>query len=118
MEKRADEYLDYLCWSWANQGETSFPPDEQASKSISSLYGDDELTEAERERALSRERAYFTYTYYESVTRFLHMKKSGFDPIQRAEREVERTREEHDEDFPAIDWEWLTEQRDEFSKPD
>lgn len=107
-KKTADELLDFLCWLWATDGERFYPPDGTAESCIEHFE-----KEAERnpdievtERSRGEEHGYHAAMYWTAVERFSYLNRMGFEPKKRAEREIERSREDGLE-LEDIDWGWI-----------
>jgi hypothetical protein len=104
-----EQLLDFLCWDFAMTAERFWPPDETAHGCIDALpdstYEEDSLEEAE---ALGWERGQHTRSLNEATEFFYQLEQRGFDPRSRAQREIERSREDG-VDLPDIDWTWYEE---------
>lgn len=112
----ADEFLDWLCWMFATEGERFYPPKETAWECVEALMGTFEDTyEDDTELMLKvlesyhweegqHGRAWMTATmFFDDAYRW------GFDPVMRTERHIEEAREDGLDDLPDVDWEWLRE---------
>lgn len=97
------EMLDWLCWRFAVDAERFFPPDETAQECVEQFdYEDGSLEKAE---AVGWEKGQHSRAWTEAVEFFHDLEMRGHDPKERAEREIERSRED-DLDLPEIDWSW------------
>lgn len=101
----AEEFLDWLCWSRAMDGERFYPPDETAAECIEHFEeSDSEIVEV-TERSRGREYGSHARAYMDAVDFFEDAENWGFDPKARAERYIEEAREDGS-DLPEIDWAW------------
>lgn len=98
-----DELLDWACWYFATQAENFYPPRETAQRCIDSFEDSDRLDVDERTRGIEfgqHQRAVDeVVSFYETLERY------GYNPRQRAEREIERCRNKG-WDIPSVDWTW------------
>jgi len=105
------ETLEWLCWKFAKDGERFYPPDETAEEcmgAVEELY--EERTEMSYREGFGVEKGQHSRAYTTAVEFFVDMKRKAYDPVEMAENEVERSRE-NGLDLPGIDWEWLEESR-------
>jgi len=100
-----DEFLNWLCWMWAQDGERFYPPEQTAKECIDDVrenyeaaYDDLEL-KIQLLGAFEWEKGQHARAYTEAVSKFRDASHWGFDPIERA--------------VDPIDWSWLGD-RDEF----
>lgn len=114
-----DEYLDRLCWLVGSRCDRFYPPDETAQECIESF----EETAAENEDVsppdeadIGNEYGYHTASFIHGAELFQDMYTYGFDPKERAQRDIERAVEEHDLDGDAlaIDWTWWDDYRRDY----
>lgn len=106
----ADEFLDWLCWMWATDGERFYPPERTAEKcveSVSEEYGEES---AEYHEALQWETGQHARAYSTATMRFKDMNSWGFDPVERAAREHRDLMERSDGKVDPIDWSWWTDE--------
>lgn len=103
-----DEFVSWLCWMWAQDGERFYPPDETAMECLEAL-SDDDTNAIEHDVMYEREYAEHCRAYTEAVSKFRDASMWGFDPIERAAREHRDllNRAEHAEEIGPIDWTWL-----------
>lgn len=99
-----DEFLDWYCWCVATTGERFYPPSETADECIEWCRDEDDAEVTEYSEGV--EHGQHGRAYGDAVEFFTDMKYRGFDPVMRAEREIERARND-DLDLPDMDWEWL-----------
>lgn len=102
-------YLDFLCWSLAMDAADFYPPKETAAECMGAL-PDDRYTAGtvEEAEAFGWEYGQHSRVVAEAANRFKEMEERGLDPRGRAEREVERSREEG-LDVADLDWAWYEE---------
>lgn len=98
-DQNVEELVNWLCWSWATDGERFYPPDETARECV------DEVEKTGDNTARAWEEGYHSRAYTEAVERFEDLKARGFDPVERTERHLEEARN-RGLDLPDIDWEW------------
>lgn len=97
-EISTDEFLDWYCWSVASTAERFYPPDETAEECCEARDITDQFERGMEYGQHCRELTMATMF-------FSDMENHGFDPKARAQRSIERSREEG-LDIPDIDWTW------------
>lgn len=96
--RTADEMLDWLCWVLATEGERFYPPDETAEECIDTQGLEDDFQKG-------AEYGQHVRAFSTAQERFRDLERHGFNPRERAEREIERAREDGLE-LEDIDWGW------------
>jgi len=115
----ADEFLSWLCWTWATDGQRFYPPEETADECVEAVREnyeknyEGEKLETELLKATSWEKGQHSRAYTEAVSKFRDAANWGFDPIERAAREQHDLRQRSEDYDEEIDWSWLGD-RDEF----
>jgi len=99
-DQNPGELLDWLCWSWATDGERFYPPDETAKECAEAV------EKSGDKQALAWEEGYHSRAYTEAVERFDDLETRGFDPVERTERHIDDARS-RGLDLSEIDWTWL-----------
>lgn len=104
-----DELLDWLCWVWAVEGQSAYPPEEQVAEHVAaheneSLPGTTVVDEFLRGELTGR----ISLMWTQAVMRYEMLENRGFDPKACAERHVERRRTEG-HGPSGIDWAWYDE---------
>lgn len=108
----AEEFLDWLCWMWAQDGERFYPPDETAAECVGAVYENyaDEYDGArlryEIVKAYQWEKGQHSRAYMEAYDKFQDLENWGFDPVERAAREHRDLMERADGEVPPLDWSW------------
>lgn len=109
-----DEFLDWLCWSTALDGERFFPPRETAGEcmdGVGHVYEDND--DMVWEEGLAWEVGQHARAWSDAVELFVSMQRRGFDPVERAERYITRAHRDG-QDLSDIGWSWLEASRYEF----
>lgn len=98
----ADEMLDWLCWRFATQGERFYPVEETAQECMGSL----DMKDENDPEALGWERGTHHRAYLNAVMFFHDLERHGYEPIERAKREVRRARQEglDNLEMPSFAW--------------
>jgi len=119
MTEESNEFLNWLCWVWAQDGERFYPPDETAEACVANVrenyaekYSNIRL-DMELERAYQWEVGQHSRAYEEAVMKFKHAHNRDIDPVERAAREHRELMEDN-ESLEPIDWTWLTERRSKW----
>lgn len=77
-----DDLLNWLCWSWATDGERFYPPDETVHECVKNI------EKADDETAQAWEEGYHARAYADAVERFEDLEARGFDPVERTKKHV------------------------------
>lgn len=118
-DNTADEFLNWLCWMWAQDGERFYPPKETAAECIENVkenyedHYDDLKLDLKLVEAYQWEVGQHSRAYTEAVSKFRDAHDWGFSPMERAAREHRDLMERADGEVDPIDWSWLGD-RDEF----
>lgn len=112
-DNTADEFLNWLCWMWAQDGERFYPPKRTAEQCVENIFDEVEPDSAEYKEALSWEVGQHSRAYTEAVSKFRDAHHWGFNPMERAAREHRDLMKRADGEVDPIDWSWLGD-RDEF----
>lgn len=96
-----DEALDYLCWTWATQGERFYPPRETAEECVDALLEESD-TQQYKEEALKEEGQHMR-AFTDALDNFRTLERIGYDPKARAERYAEQS----PNDISIDSWDWL-----------
>ena len=121
-----DELLNWLCWSRALDGETFYPPKESVDNCMREVRGQYDFYEGDLEENLQelmrwnrnygKEEGSHLRALDNAIEFFDDLHRRGYDPVARAEQEIEDARED-DLDLPPIDWGWLEDSRYEGEIP-
>lgn len=101
-ERTADELLDWLSWSYAQDGQRFWPPDDTAGECVENFDLNPDSFEAGVEHG-KHCRAWL------DATEFMNqLEKRGADPMERAAREQRALYKHSDTEQTALDWTWYT----------
>jgi hypothetical protein len=106
------EVLEWVCWCNALKGEGFYPPDETAKELIKEI--EDSGCEIDEKKRAKREMLH-DVSYFDAVDFFKDLQHKGFNPVEMAENEIRRARQEG-LDLSDIDWEWLEVSRYEMKR--
>jgi hypothetical protein len=100
-----EEFVNWLCWMWAQDGERFYPPEETARECTEEwVEGDESL---DKQRVYLKEYGQHARAYSEAVSKFRDAKRRGFNPVECAAREQHKLRQQSDEYNESLDWSWL-----------
>lgn len=114
-DHEADKFLNWLCWTWAQDGERFYPPDETAEECIEAVRDGYEeeysgfLLSFELTKAFSWEEGQHARAYDEARFKFKDAENWGFDPVERAARYHYNEVWTEDNNVEKMDWEWYNE---------
>lgn len=101
------ETLEYLCWHFGTTGERFWPIQETAESCMESVKENYEQNdEMVYEEGLAWEQGQHTRAVSEAGRVYKQLYSKGYDPVEMAKNEIERSREEGIE-LEDIDWDWL-----------
>jgi len=110
----SEDFLNWLCWMWAQDGERFYPPEETAVECVDAVRDEYEenysgyMLTTKLAQAYQWEVGQHSRAYTEAVTRFRDCARRDFAPIERAAREQHDLRKKADDDYDKqIDWSWL-----------
>lgn len=101
------ETLEYLCWHFAASAEMFWPFDETVHNCMDAVIENYEgRTFAEFAEGYGWERGQHIRAVDEACSLFEQLHGRGYDPVQMAKKEIERSRNDGLE-LEDIDWDWL-----------
>lgn len=111
MNEDTDDFVDWLCWMWAQDLQRFTPPDETALDCVKNA-----TQHRERDYMLPAVDDFLAYEWElaqhqraanEAKMKLDDAKQWGMNPIERAEREHSALQERASSEIDDLDWEYL-----------